>query len=553
MRETIKSEIKSLLTNKDNPVCVLLKGEWGVGKTHLWKEIEKELKEKNNEKTLIAYVSLFGKENITQIEQEVKSQISIMPEIKEKFKKTKDVVDKIPLESIPIIGNLVPVFTTSLNGLLSILGNEIKNVIICFDDFERHSKNLEFKDILGEISILKENNNCNILMIMNEDDLKNKKEDKEIFDKYKEKIVDFEFAYEPTPQDSLEIIKNDFDTFKDFALEYFEANLKCLNITINNIRIMKKIANSVKHLSSHIKNFESLDKNMQNDFFAIIADAVIIHTKQSEKDEIFSQYFSPDFEKYVQSKYLNNNIPNDKLLEKETKNAIENYQSIQTDKQLEEFQNNFYEFYRKFTMLYDYDFKKSNEEYAKKILMFLEDDKFTNVVKDYSVAKFLITKLDELNNDKENNHNLGLKLMKKYIEIYKFDKDILDDIINFDKEKLEDFYDDFMKENNISDELNLNSPEEIIQYLSFNNYDNWGNLKFIKNEKLKEYFLNNAVFAEKCIKLSQSDRYENLNEFRNKIVKVLEDITNDEKNDKFIQDKCRKHLDEIKKRNKSQS
>lgn len=565
MREAIKGEIKSLLSNKDNPVCVLLKGDWGIGKTHLWKEIEKELKEKNNEKTLIAYVSLFGKENIAQIEQEVKTQIYTILKIKEKFKNM-DI--NINISGIAING-------ISISGFLSIFDKEIKKVIICFDDFERHSKNIEFRDILGEISVLKENNNCNILMIMNENELeksdkskeeeKNKKLDGDIFDEYKEKIVDFEFTYDPTPQDSFEAIKDNFGDFKDIASEYFNP---LFGAKTNNIRTIKKIANAVNHISQHITNFSKLEYEIRKDFFNTIGDIITDYAEKPKQvrdsnlqailnrfkveKAIHSLYFLNSFNTFIKFYIENNALIAFANLDNEIQLAKKRYGTIQNNNQLKEFQNNFNKFYRKFTMLYDYDFKKSNEEYAKEILEFLNNDNFTKAVTDYSIARFLIKKLDELNDDKESNHNLGLKLMKEYIKIYKFDKESLDDIIDFDKDKLQPFYENFMQKNiEISDELNLNSSEKIIEYLSFNNYDNWGNLKFIKNEKLKEYFLNDAVFAEKCIKLSQNHEYKNLNEFKSKIIEVLEDIANDKKTDKFIQDKINNILNEIKKHNKS--
>ena len=42
-----------------------------------------------------------------------------------------------------------------------------KDVIICFDDFERISDKINLKDVLGTISEYKEQQNCHIVMILN--------------------------------------------------------------------------------------------------------------------------------------------------------------------------------------------------------------------------------------------------------------------------------------------------------------------------------------------------------------------------------------------------
>lgn len=552
MREAIKHEIKSLLSNKDNPVCILLKGNWGVGKTHLWKEIEKELKEKNNEKTLTAYVSLFGKENITQIEQEVKTQIYTILKIKEKFK------------NMDININIGVI---SISGILSIFDKEIKKVIICFDDFERHSKNLEFKDILGEISVLKENNNCNILMIMNESELESNnqdgksdangtrqpKKDKEIFDEYKEKIVDYEFAYEPTPKDSFEMIKGSFGNFKKIASEYFEP---LFTMKTNNIRTMKKIANVVTHISKHITNFNELQYEIKKDFFNTISDIVTDYAENLHKHTSFNPnflnrfenkrgkyalYFSSGFDAFIKY-YLENNaiITN---LDNEIQIAMDNYNKIQNNNELKKLNHDFKNFYNRFIYQYQYDFKKTDEEYSKEILDFLNNDNFTQVIKDYSVAIFLIKRLNELNNNKKENHELGLTLMKQYIEIYKSnsDKELLEDIIKFDKDNLEQFYEDIMKKD--EEILNLDNSEKLCEYLELNNYDNFTNLRFVENEKLKKFFLQDVDCTKKCIKLSLDDGMEKLDTFRNKILDVLQDIARDEKLEKFQQNKAKKIIE----------
>jgi hypothetical protein len=53
--------------------------------------------------------------------------------------------------------------------------------------------------------------NCSVVMILNEDELE---DNKEALDKYKEKVVDYEFSYDPKPSESLEILQDKLTAFK---------------------------------------------------------------------------------------------------------------------------------------------------------------------------------------------------------------------------------------------------------------------------------------------------------------------------------------------------
>jgi hypothetical protein len=53
---------------------------------------------------------------------------------------------------------------------------DFKDIIVCFDDFERLSSSMELEEVLGLISELKEQKNCSVVMILNEDELGDNKE-----------------------------------------------------------------------------------------------------------------------------------------------------------------------------------------------------------------------------------------------------------------------------------------------------------------------------------------------------------------------------------------
>ncbi|ECL0944044.1 AAA family ATPase, partial [Campylobacter jejuni] len=56
--------------NKKSKKCLAINGPWGVGKTHLWKQIEKKLSKVNKDKKVV-YIDLFGKESYKQILEEI--------------------------------------------------------------------------------------------------------------------------------------------------------------------------------------------------------------------------------------------------------------------------------------------------------------------------------------------------------------------------------------------------------------------------------------------------------------------------------------------------
>lgn len=67
MKQTDK--IIEILKDKSK-ICLVINGSWGIGKTHLWKQVEKKLSEDKKEKKVV-YIDLFGKESYKQILEEI--------------------------------------------------------------------------------------------------------------------------------------------------------------------------------------------------------------------------------------------------------------------------------------------------------------------------------------------------------------------------------------------------------------------------------------------------------------------------------------------------
>ncbi len=242
--DTLENKLKKLCKSKEGFVVSLV-GEWGIGKTFYWKYFVKKYLHKKN----TAYVSLFGKTSLDEIRTEIVLQVS------EREKAIKDFTKAMGTSRF---------FGLNISALASSFGEEIYNgMIICFDDFERLSDKLSMKDIMGLISELKENKNCKIILIMNNKKITDREEmfyfkkinensdglvsidvvaeadDAKIYKDYKEKVIDYEFNYNPDIKDSFNLIKKDILEFEDIIFQYLKKH------NIRNIRIMKKIVRAV--------------------------------------------------------------------------------------------------------------------------------------------------------------------------------------------------------------------------------------------------------------------------------------------------------------------
>ena len=270
---TAKENIEQRLTEilqRDNAVCVVLDGEWGVGKTTFWKNFSAKNFDKNS-----VYVSLFGKESIQEIKQEISLKF---------YYKKNEAVSKILKKFIP--AGIFSFFTKrfadnkiaefSLIMLDSLYTDKYKDAIICFDDFERMSNKINLKDVLGTISEYKEQQNCHIVMILNrskmtalaneaqkedEENLEdkelkndsqvkdNKIELEKILSEYKDKIMDYEFYYDPTPQESFSVISDKLEeVYRDAVSRYFTKH------AIKNIRVMRRAINALNDYKQHLED-----------------------------------------------------------------------------------------------------------------------------------------------------------------------------------------------------------------------------------------------------------------------------------------------------------
>ena len=207
---------------------VALNGEWGIGKTFFWnKFIEDNFSDRIKDKEVV-YVSLFGKETIKDIQADIILQISKFGKL---YEKLNSFVGSSKYAGIDI------------SSVLSITTKtDFKDIIICFDDFERKSDNLHSKDILGLISQFKEQKNCKIVMIYNQNEVHS--DDKKVVSDYKDKVIDYELHYKPTVAESYRAVSSRLKAYIASPLKYLEPK------GVNNIRVIKRVINALNDFKS---------------------------------------------------------------------------------------------------------------------------------------------------------------------------------------------------------------------------------------------------------------------------------------------------------------
>lgn len=150
-----------------------------MGKTFFWKRCIDEY----NFKKKYVYISLFGLESLSDLKTHIYSNI-------ENNHSTLEIPRWI--RGLPSIlkDTRVSQFGLSASTKIfdSLMFNQVKDAIICFDDFERMSNKLDIKDVMGLANYLKLEKNCQIILILDED--KAEGDNKKKYADYKEKLVD---------------------------------------------------------------------------------------------------------------------------------------------------------------------------------------------------------------------------------------------------------------------------------------------------------------------------------------------------------------------------
>jgi hypothetical protein len=204
--DKLKNELGYLQKDISNGKVIMLSGKWGSGKTFFWKELSNseiiQFQEKNQK--AYVYCSLYGNTSIEKIEDNVYAQAYLCSvggknAVLSGYEKVKDFGKRFGsfcslLDVSKLVDGIDDIQQKNIKkSALSYLEN---GGIVCFDDFERKSKDIDLNDLFGFISHLAIDLNCKVVIILNDDVFEGV--EKDVFSNVKEKSVSKFLKYEPS-------------------------------------------------------------------------------------------------------------------------------------------------------------------------------------------------------------------------------------------------------------------------------------------------------------------------------------------------------------------
>lgn len=252
--KTIREQVLNFLS-QSSPSVMAIKGEWGVGKTYGWQTLLlKAQKENMLSAKRYSYVSLFGISSLDKLKYTIfensitKDSIGTEPNLESLRTNTLGMLEVLgrgswsKLKEMPFIKSAAPAVEA-----FSFMS--ISEALICIDDLERKGASLDLKDVLGLVSLLKEKKKCKVILLLNAGT-----DATDDYETYKEKVIDIELEFSPTPEESAAIAYDDRKPY------HKELSAFTVSLGIKNIRVLTKIG---KYIDLAIGCFEGTEPELK--------------------------------------------------------------------------------------------------------------------------------------------------------------------------------------------------------------------------------------------------------------------------------------------------
>lgn len=292
--------------NENKEIAIAITGCWGIGKTFFWNNFFRnqtinEFETKENfyyeiskqqylnvfENKKYAYVSLFGIESLDALKNEIAIKLGWNPYsqykhihygIPQLLKNTLNQFKDIKLSQYGV--------SSSSRLIESLLFSQVKNAIICFDDFERMSKKLDVKDVMGLANQLKLERNCQVVLIL--DESKSDDDNQKKYAEYKEKLIDETVKITSVEPLIRENTKDMDESLVDLMVKFADE------LEIHNFRFFQKV----------IKLYTEFGKKLPKIIEPLVKEIILVRILEGFLIEDFSEEYS--WESFLQMKASGN-------------------------------------------------------------------------------------------------------------------------------------------------------------------------------------------------------------------------------------------------------
>lgn len=247
--QTVKDELDRFLSG-NSPEVLCVSGEWGVGKTFMWTSALDDLRKSGGLTiTRYSYVSLFGLNSLDDVKSSIFENMEWLDQPATNFSQSGTASAKAVIaraKKLTELAGALPWVGQALSRARPLYFSLIQSQIVCIDDLERRSKNLEVKDVLGLISFLREQRKCKVVLLLNAEKLGDHKAD---FDALLEKVIETKVVLAPTSAESCNIAIPSQDSVS------VALRAHCETLGICNIRIIKRIESLARRIDALLTEF----------------------------------------------------------------------------------------------------------------------------------------------------------------------------------------------------------------------------------------------------------------------------------------------------------
>lgn len=270
MNENITYHILNYINQSTN-YAVVISGNYGIGKTHfvqslLFPKIE-EIKIEGKQKFKTITISLFGIKSIEDVEKIIFLELFAPKDWQKKSAKILGAVargaggffnidiDKVLKESTLSAGDL----------------NKYNNLVICIDDIDRKSNNLNLSEVYGFINNLTENLGAKVILIANENTLRRdfNESNSNAYSILREKVIGVSFPFQSDLNQIFDEIIKKFENscipYFNFLKENSDYIIDCIKRNENNIRNLIFFVEQFKIVFIELKHkLETITNDLKN-------------------------------------------------------------------------------------------------------------------------------------------------------------------------------------------------------------------------------------------------------------------------------------------------